>query len=103
MNDTQGSLPKRSIQVVSPFEASGMTFETAVQKAKTALWSEGRSVILIIDGAEREFPFDSVLSEAKALALLKDNGVSLIREDAPGIAVFRTAIACMLVLLFLVT
>jgi hypothetical protein len=78
-----------------------LSFASAVKCGRTALWSKGRSIILVVDGREHEFVFHGGLTEAQALAVLKARGLSLLREEAPGIAVLLTAIACMLVLVVL--
>ncbi|MGK9052932.1 hypothetical protein [Xaviernesmea oryzae] len=82
-----------------------LTFETAAGRSKTALWSRGRSIVLIVEGREHEFRFNGTLTETRALALLSEHHVPVEREDAARIAVFRTAAVCLLalVLLFLIT
>ncbi|MCL6705816.1 hypothetical protein M8R20_02275 [Pseudomonas sp. R2.Fl] len=89
--------------IVSPVSdnnpLSALPFDRALKAAGTALWSEGRSIIFIVDGQEHEFQFGSSLNEASVLALLKDAGIPVFAEDSPTIAVFVTAAACTLVLL----
>ena len=75
-----------------------LTFESATVKARTALWSKGRSIILIVDGREHEFYFTATFTETTALALLKECGVPILREDAPTFAVLLTQGICMLAL-----
>lgn len=90
-----------AIQAFDAGKIEDFTFEDAVKRARTALWSEGRSVILIIDGREHEFHFRTSLPEAKALALLKENEVTIVREDGARIFVFLTASVCLLAVIYL--
>lgn len=78
--------------------ASFASFISTVKTTRSALWSKGRSIILIVEGQEREFAFDESLTETKALALVRARGLAVIREEAPGVAVLLTSIGCMLVL-----
>ncbi|WP_117190238.1 hypothetical protein [Rhizobium terrae] len=77
------------------------SFQTAAGRAKIALWSRGRAVILIMDGREYEFRFGATLTEADALALLSEHAVPVVREDLARTVVFSIAAVCLLALIFL--
>jgi len=89
------------IQPIDDGKASLLSFASALEGGSSALWSKGRSIIVIVDGREHEYAFDGRLPETRALALLRASGLSVIREDGPAIAVLVTAIVCMLILLLL--
>jgi len=68
------------------------SFEEALDRTENALWRRGRSIILIVDGVEHEFPFGDGLVESQVLSRLKERKITIGKTGTAGAIVFAIAL-----------
>lgn len=63
-------------------------FEQAMDKAKSALWRPGLSVVLILDGTEHEFAFNASRPEHHVLSRLRARNIAVGKARTAGTVAF---------------